>query len=233
MASIVQYNPNDSLIPYRVTKYKPFANTPDYIGLENTLINPDLSKVGQVESDYWKYDVSSSSIIPFSESEREVLKKSVPITLNEIVIPPLTEGHSWIINKNREMETVPPKDRQRLKSSEPWSTNSTDWELVDGLLFTTKNIVKATFDFTINFTAKSTSNNTEFQVGVFIDGTLSTDATRTIAFKDKDDTKSITFISYIENVEPNSLIEVKIKRSADDRNGYITIDNRTFIIEEE
>lgn len=72
MASVVIYDPADPVVANRVTQYLPSANTPDYSGNPNTLINPDLSAVSGVAVQFWKYD-GVSDIVPMSAPEQNLI----------------------------------------------------------------------------------------------------------------------------------------------------------------
>jgi hypothetical protein len=69
MSNIVIYDPDDVTVPYRVTRYKESANTPDYTG--NVLINPDLSAVSGITALYWK--VSAETVIPMTAGEMHLM----------------------------------------------------------------------------------------------------------------------------------------------------------------
>lgn len=75
MSSVVIYDPSDTVVANRVTQYLPTANTPEYSGNPNTLINPDLSAVAGVSAKYWKY--SSGDIVEMSSAEKDAYDESL------------------------------------------------------------------------------------------------------------------------------------------------------------
>ena len=72
MASVVVYDPGNAVVANKVILYLPSANTPDYIGNPNTLINQDLSAVAAVPQRYWKYD-GISDIVEMSQGEKDTI----------------------------------------------------------------------------------------------------------------------------------------------------------------
>lgn len=84
MAVVVIYDPVDSIVANRVVTYLSSANTPDYQGNPNTLVDPDLSELTSVPYKYWKYD-GVSDVVEMSTSEKE----SVNAFLTKPVIQPV------------------------------------------------------------------------------------------------------------------------------------------------
>lgn len=74
MASVVIYDPYDSIVADRVITYLSSANTPEYVGQPNTLVDPDLSALTAVPYKYWKYD-GVSAIVEMSVSEKEAVSE--------------------------------------------------------------------------------------------------------------------------------------------------------------
>lgn len=68
MASIVQYNPEDTVVASRVTLYLTRANTPDYMNQPHTLINTPLSSVSDIPQAYWK--VVDDAVVEMSPEEK-------------------------------------------------------------------------------------------------------------------------------------------------------------------
>lgn len=63
MSNVLNLNKNE----YRLS-----VNTPDYIGREEWLINPDVSSVKDVEAKYWKLkEGTKKTIVPMSLAERK------------------------------------------------------------------------------------------------------------------------------------------------------------------
>lgn len=54
-----------------VASYYPSAHTPDFEGNPNALINPDLSIVDGVPTQYWKRD--GNSVVEMSQAEKDAL----------------------------------------------------------------------------------------------------------------------------------------------------------------
>lgn len=75
MASIIFYNPEDLIVPNKVIEYMKSVNTPDYIGLPNIIINPDLSNVQYVSMKYWK--VSEEQVVEMDVSEKDAINEAV------------------------------------------------------------------------------------------------------------------------------------------------------------
>lgn len=72
MAAVVIYDPGDPVVANRVTQYLQSANTPDYSGNANTLINPDLAAVVGVPVQFWKFD-GVADIVPMSAPEQNLI----------------------------------------------------------------------------------------------------------------------------------------------------------------
>ena len=85
MANIVVYNPSDPDVPNRVTKYHKSANTPDYNGEPNKLVNPDLAGVSGVNQLYWKYD-GVSAIVEMSQGEKDTLDAALGLSESVIMV---------------------------------------------------------------------------------------------------------------------------------------------------
>lgn len=71
MADVVVYDPNSSVVANRVTQYLQSADTPAYTGNPNTLINPDLTNVVNVNYVYWKY--VDPDIVEMSAAEKTAI----------------------------------------------------------------------------------------------------------------------------------------------------------------
>lgn len=142
-----------------------------------------------------------------------------------------TEGEVLSVDSLGNIINIPKPDHQKAKESEPWSTNDTDWEVLHNFCFSTKSYATADYRIEVSMVATSSSNKTEFAVGIFVDDEEQEDITRTYYFRDKDDTKSITTITYVDDVAVGSIIDLRIKRISK-QNGFIQTTNRTFIVEE-
>ena len=70
MADIIQYNPVGTP-PGRVIDYRQSVHTPDYEGLPNTLINPDLTAVAGVSVRHWK--VVDGAVVPMTAEDQSAL----------------------------------------------------------------------------------------------------------------------------------------------------------------
>ena len=70
MSNIVFYDPN-GIVTNRVINYLKSVNTPDYESSPNILINPDISLVLNVPTNYWK--VVSDNVEEMSENEKNML----------------------------------------------------------------------------------------------------------------------------------------------------------------
>lgn len=78
MATIIIFDPNDHIVPNRVTLYVKSGDTSEYLGRNNILINPDLSAVQSINSRYWKY--SDGNIVAFSNNEKKLIDNFLRIT---------------------------------------------------------------------------------------------------------------------------------------------------------
>ncbi len=81
MAQVVVYDPDSVVVPFRVTQYLQSADTPAYTGNPNTLINPDLSGVQNVNYLYWKY--IDPNIVEMSASEKQSIDEHLAKNNNE------------------------------------------------------------------------------------------------------------------------------------------------------
>jgi hypothetical protein len=68
MSNIVLFNPSDTIVANRVTQYLNSVNTPDYNGVTDKIINPNLSSVSGVDQNYWK--VQDGSVVEMSAGEK-------------------------------------------------------------------------------------------------------------------------------------------------------------------
>jgi hypothetical protein len=68
MSVIIVYDPADVTVAGRVTNCYHSAHTPDYDGVSDKLVNPDLSALS-VAQKYWKH--SAGSIIEMSQAEKD------------------------------------------------------------------------------------------------------------------------------------------------------------------
>lgn len=73
MSNIVIYDPDDSAVPNRVTRYLKSVHTPDWESVDSVIINPDLSGVASVPQMYWKE--SSGAIVEMSNAEKLCLNE--------------------------------------------------------------------------------------------------------------------------------------------------------------
>lgn len=71
MSAIVLYDPVDPLVPNRVTAYYPSAHTPDYDGVTDKLVDPDLSSLVGVPVKFWKRD--GGDVVEMTTQEQEDL----------------------------------------------------------------------------------------------------------------------------------------------------------------
>jgi len=77
MARIIQFDPDHAVVPNRVIKYLSSANTPEYEGLPNTLINPTLPSgtvynVGKATWIFWKV-VNGTDVVEMTQQEKDDL----------------------------------------------------------------------------------------------------------------------------------------------------------------
>ena len=75
MADIIVYDPVEPVVAGRVTAYVKSANTPDYDGEPNKLVNPDLSALSAVLQKYWKE--SSGSVVEMTAQEKTDIDDSL------------------------------------------------------------------------------------------------------------------------------------------------------------
>jgi hypothetical protein len=71
MSQVVIFLPSDPTVANRAKEFLPSANTPDYSGNTDALINPDLSSVAGVAVKYWKR--SGNSVVEMSAGEKASL----------------------------------------------------------------------------------------------------------------------------------------------------------------
>lgn len=81
MSNIAIYDPNDATVAGRVTSYVKSANTPDYDGESNKVVNPDLSALSSVPQKHWKH--SAGSIVEMSATEKEAADGGSALDLNK------------------------------------------------------------------------------------------------------------------------------------------------------
>ena len=78
MSIIVTYDSTDPLLANRVKDFNSSANVPDYDGVTEKLIDPDLSSLWiygtgfTVPLQYWKYD-GVSAIVEMSQAEKDIV----------------------------------------------------------------------------------------------------------------------------------------------------------------
>lgn len=83
MSQVVIFDPNDPTVANRATQYLPSANTPDYSGNANALINPDLSALVGVIVKHWKR--SGSSVVEMSQAEKDAIAQAESDALEESI----------------------------------------------------------------------------------------------------------------------------------------------------
>lgn len=71
MATIVLYDPTDTDVPNRVTHLLTSVHTPDYSGVTDKLVNPDLSSVVGQPTKYWKRD--GTDVVLMSGAEQTLV----------------------------------------------------------------------------------------------------------------------------------------------------------------
>lgn len=71
MSQIVVYDPNDPVVPNRVTAYAASANTPEYDSEPNKLVNPDLSALSGVIVKFWKR--VGLTVVEMSQAEKDAI----------------------------------------------------------------------------------------------------------------------------------------------------------------
>ena len=76
MSNIVLYDPDNVTVPRCVTQYLKSVNTPDYDGVTDKVVNPDLSAVSAVAQKYWKE--STGSIVEMSQAEKDAIDALTP-----------------------------------------------------------------------------------------------------------------------------------------------------------
>ena len=84
MANIVIYDPADPSVTNRVTSYLTSVNTPNYNGVTDKLVNPDLSGLGGVPWMNWK--VSGATVVEMSTAEKDAchLDKNKAARITEV-----------------------------------------------------------------------------------------------------------------------------------------------------
>lgn len=70
-STVVIFDDSDPIVPGRVIDRNDLANTPDFEGRTDVLINPDLSAVAGVSQRYWKKE--NGTIVPMTQDERNAL----------------------------------------------------------------------------------------------------------------------------------------------------------------
>lgn len=95
MANILIYDPSDPDVPNRVTEYIESAHTPDYNGVTDKLVNPDVSGLTAVAVRHWK--VNGATVEEMTPSEKITIDGTLPkpvrgvhniLTFAEIVMTP-------------------------------------------------------------------------------------------------------------------------------------------------
>ena len=72
MSSIVIFDPNDLLVPGRVTFYDTSLNTPDYDGESNKLVNPHMGPVSGLDQSCWVVDGDPLTLRAMTDAEKDV-----------------------------------------------------------------------------------------------------------------------------------------------------------------
>ena len=63
---VIEFDP----ITLRVLRYNRVADTPEYIGRPDVLINPDLCQVNGTNHRFWKVSIASNSVVPWTDQEK-------------------------------------------------------------------------------------------------------------------------------------------------------------------
>jgi len=74
MSNVIVYDPDDTVVANRVTDYLKSVNTPEYEG-GNTLINPSLAAVSDVNIIYWK--VNAGTVVGMTQIEKDAIDASL------------------------------------------------------------------------------------------------------------------------------------------------------------
>ncbi len=75
MATVVIYDPLDAIAPNRVIQYLASANSPDYVGVPNVLINPDTTPVNNIQWKYWVYDDVAETLAEMTDAQKTTLNQ--------------------------------------------------------------------------------------------------------------------------------------------------------------
>lgn len=81
MGTIVKYNPDSEVVANRVIGIKRSVNTPDYVGLPNTLINPEIPEIPQSSM-----KVDGSEIVELSQAEKDAIAAAAQQAKTDAVI---------------------------------------------------------------------------------------------------------------------------------------------------
>ncbi len=87
MANILMYNPS-AVVPNQAVSYTTGINTPDYLSVPNSIINPDLSALLSVPMNYWKVSstfpktfknitVQGGTVVEMSPTEKSTVDNSL------------------------------------------------------------------------------------------------------------------------------------------------------------
>ena len=76
MSNIVLYDPDNVTVARCVTQYLKSVNTPDYDGVTDKLVNPDLSALSAVAQKYWKE--STGSVVEMTQAEKDAIDALTP-----------------------------------------------------------------------------------------------------------------------------------------------------------
>jgi hypothetical protein len=86
MSAIVVYSPTDPTVANRVITYLPSADTNDYIGAPNTLINPDLSAVSGLSSIFWLVS-GGTTVVAMSSGQQSAISAALAVATTTLTPP--------------------------------------------------------------------------------------------------------------------------------------------------
>ena len=73
MSRVIIFDPVSSVVPNRVVAHYPSADTPDFEGQPNTLVNPDVTAPGLFDFPFQYWAIAGSAVLLMDQATRDVV----------------------------------------------------------------------------------------------------------------------------------------------------------------
>ncbi len=172
--------------------------------------------------------IPNSVVFWGSETGDRLINSEIFLQENTLQIPYNLnlKNQKYLING---FDINPSKDSQKIIKTNQRNYNSTKWQLIPDLTLTSKNLENSLYRIEIELLLKTSRNNRDFEVALFVNNQQDFDNSLNIDFNRGNDDKPI-FWSDKLTLAPLSLIEVYWRRRGSSVTCYV--ERRKLLIEE-